>query len=85
MTTIHSGKLAHLRGDPFEQPGALEIIERGALLVDDAGAILAAGDRNDLLTRAPSAAARARTWRRRRRSRRAWQRPPRFTFYAVPL
>ncbi len=44
MTRAYLGTLAHLRRDPFQYPGALEIIERGALWVDERGRIVACGD-----------------------------------------
>lgn len=55
MPTLFLATLAHLRGNPFEdlrqakisrngeRPQALEILERGALLVDEGGRILACG------------------------------------------
>ncbi|NJD05271.1 MAG: guanine deaminase [Methylococcaceae bacterium] len=48
MNVLHLGRLAHLRNNPFQQPDALEIIDRGALLVGNDGRILAVGDRSDL-------------------------------------
>lgn len=54
-TTLHTGTLAHLRGDPFAQPDALEIIPDGALAVDAQGHIAAYGPRPELLARFPEA------------------------------
>lgn len=44
--TIHTGTIAHVRGDPFGTEDALEIIERGALAIDPAGRIGLLGERN---------------------------------------
>jgi guanine deaminase len=55
MAAAHLGTLAHLRGNPFEQPDALEIVGAGALLVDDAGRIIRAGERKAVLAAAPEA------------------------------
>jgi len=55
MAALHLGKLAHLLGDPLTGAEFLEIVEHGALLVDDRGRILAAGDRADLEDRAGAA------------------------------
>ena len=43
MTTVYLGTLAHLRGDPFVHPDALEIIPDGALWVDAGGRIAGYG------------------------------------------
>lgn len=48
MAVLHLGKLAHLKANPCVDPEALEIVERGALLVGDDGRIQATGDRADL-------------------------------------
>lgn len=55
MPTLHLGTLAHLKADPFFSPDALEIIEDGALLVDDQGKIKACGTRTALLAEMPDA------------------------------
>ncbi|MBS1212258.1 MAG: guanine deaminase [Proteobacteria bacterium] len=55
MSVAHLGTLAHLRASPFEQPDALQIIEDGALLLDDRGIILQAGERRTVLTAEPEA------------------------------
>ena len=52
------GCVAHLKGDPFEIEHALEIIERGALLVNASGAIADCGDATALRQRYPEAAVR---------------------------
>ncbi|BCX81717.1 guanine deaminase [Methylomarinovum caldicuralii] len=43
MTTVYLGTLAHLRGNPFVRPNALEIIADGALWVDGDGRIAGYG------------------------------------------
>jgi guanine deaminase len=48
VNVLYLGKLAHLRDDPFKFEKALEIIERGALLVSDEGRILAAGEQAEI-------------------------------------
>ncbi len=53
---LHTGTLAHLRGDPFVHADALEIIPDGALAVDAEGRIAAAGERAELLRKFPEAA-----------------------------
>jgi guanine deaminase len=55
-TTLHLGTLAHLRADPFVRSDALEIIRSGALAVDSAGRIAAAGEQSALLSAFPDAA-----------------------------
>lgn len=56
-TIIHTGTLAHLRDDPFIRTDALEIIPDGALAVDAAGRIAAAGGRSMVAAAFPEAAA----------------------------
>ncbi len=56
QTTLHTGILAHLRSDPFTRDDALEIIPEGALAVDSAGRIAAAGERSALSALFPGAA-----------------------------
>jgi guanine deaminase len=55
-TTLHAGTLAHLRDNPFVRTGALEIIPDGALAVDEAGRIAAAGARSTVAVAFPGAA-----------------------------
>ncbi|MGZ8219588.1 amidohydrolase family protein, partial [Methylomagnum sp.] len=55
-TILHTGTLAQLRADPFTAPDALQIIPAGALAVDAAGRIVAAGERSALAARFPEAA-----------------------------
>jgi guanine deaminase len=54
--TLHTGTLAHLRDDPFVRDDALEIIPDGALAVDPAGRIAAAGERAEMAAAFPGAA-----------------------------
>jgi guanine deaminase len=54
--TLHTGTLAHLRGDPFVRHDALEIISDGALAVNGAGRILAVGSRADVAAAFPGVA-----------------------------
>lgn len=54
--TLHTGTLAHLRGDPWAESDALEIIPGGALAVDGAGCIAAYGESAGLRTAFPDAA-----------------------------
>jgi guanine deaminase len=56
MSVVHLGTLAHLRADPFEDPDALEIIDSGALWVDEEGRIVRAGERNAIFAAAPQVA-----------------------------
>ncbi len=49
MNQLHTGTIAHLRGNPFKQSNCLEIIEDGGIWIDGAGRILAVGDRRELL------------------------------------
>ncbi|HYE34734.1 guanine deaminase [Methylocaldum sp.] len=51
--TIHTGTIAHLRGDPFAGEGALEIIERGALAINLSGRIASLGERKSVLAALP--------------------------------
>jgi guanine deaminase len=53
MPTLYLGTLAHLRGDPFVDEHALEIIRRGALLVSADGRIGAMGDARHLADENP--------------------------------
>ena len=53
MEQIHLGTLAHVRGNPFEDHQALEILEDGALWVGEDGRIKAVGQRRDLLAKSP--------------------------------
>ena len=55
MSTVHLGTLAHLTADPFAAPGALEIIESGALWVDGGGRIIDCGARGEILAQAGEA------------------------------
>ncbi|MEI7868572.1 MAG: guanine deaminase [Candidatus Methylumidiphilus sp.] len=55
MSTVYLGTLAHLKANPFENPDALEIIEYGALWVDEKGAIIDYGKRSDILPKVPEA------------------------------
>jgi guanine deaminase len=55
MSTVYLGTLAHLKANPFESPDALEIIESGALWVDDAGRIIDYGERERVLAKVPEA------------------------------
>jgi len=55
MAVIHLGTLAHLRANPFEQADVLEVTEFGALLVDETGHIVQAGERKPILAAAPQA------------------------------
>lgn len=50
MTTVHLGKVAHLLGNPIVSAGSLELIEAGALFVDDQGIIQAVGRQAELLS-----------------------------------
>lgn len=50
---IHTGVLAHLRGNPFSRDNALDIVPDGALAVDPAGRIAAAGERSQILALYP--------------------------------
>ena len=56
MSVVHLGTLAHLRANPFEDPDALEIIDSGALWVDQRGRIVRADERKAILAAAPDAA-----------------------------
>jgi guanine deaminase len=51
--TIHTGTIAHLRGDPFAGEKALEIIERGALAINHSGRIALLGERQAVLDACP--------------------------------
>ncbi len=55
MSTVYLGTLAHLTANPFENAEALEIIEYGALWVDDEGMIIDYGKRSDILPKIPEA------------------------------
>ena len=55
MSTIYLGTLAHLKANPFESSDALEIIEYGALWVDEKGMIIDYGKRSDILPKVPEA------------------------------
>lgn len=55
MATVYLGTLAHLRANPFESAQALEIIETGALWVDDAGRIIDHGEKSQILPRVAGA------------------------------
>lgn len=55
MSTVHLGTIAHLRADPFADPGALETIAAGALWVDKNGRIIACGERAAVLAKAGAA------------------------------
>ena len=57
MSTVYLGTLAHLRGNPFESADALEIIEAGALWVDEAGRIIDYGEQGQILPKASGAKA----------------------------
>jgi guanine deaminase len=46
VTQLHLGTLAHLRSDPFRRSDALEIVERGALLVNGDGRFGFVGERS---------------------------------------
>ncbi len=52
MSTVFLGSIAHLTANPFENPNALEIIEEGALWVDENGKIIEYGKRSDILPKA---------------------------------
>lgn len=54
-STVFSGNLAHLLGDPFERGTQLEVIRPGSLLVDAEGKILACGPRDEVMAQAPGA------------------------------
>lgn len=49
---VHLGTLAHLGDDPWLKPAALEIIEHGALWVNEAGRIVKIGSRRSVLAEA---------------------------------
>jgi guanine deaminase len=53
--TLHTGTLAHLRGDPWTSADALDLIPDGGLLVDVSGHIAAAGPRARLRAEYPAA------------------------------
>ncbi len=53
MTCVYLGTVAHLRRDPFQHSEALEIIERGALWVDEQGRIIACDDAGRIRRRLP--------------------------------
>ena len=55
MSTVYLGTLAHLTANPFETSDALEIIEFGALWVDEKGMIIDYGKRSDILAKVPEA------------------------------
>ncbi len=55
MSRIFKGHVAHARANPFRADDALEIIEDGALLVDDAGLIAARGPFARVRAMAPDA------------------------------
>ena len=55
MSTVYLGTIAHLTANPFESEDALEIIEYGALWVDENGTILDFGKRSDILPKVPEA------------------------------
>ena len=55
MATLFKGEIWHLKDDPFTVPGAFEIIERGALVADDAGRISALGPARELVRKFPRA------------------------------
>lgn len=55
MAVAHLGTLAHLRGNIFEQPESLQIVADGALLLDDRGIIVQAGERRSVLSGARQA------------------------------
>ena len=57
MSSIYCGRIAHLRESPWQRQNTLEIIEAGALLVNDAGRIVALGERSALTALAPEAKA----------------------------
>lgn len=50
MPRIHLGTIAHTLANSFESDRALEIIEAGALLVDDEGKIRALGEKQAILS-----------------------------------
>ncbi|MGX2038793.1 guanine deaminase [Methylocaldum sp. MU1018] len=54
--TLHTGTIAHLRGDPFAEDDALEIIERGALAIDRSGRIVLAGEHGSVFAACPESA-----------------------------
>jgi guanine deaminase len=53
--TVHLGTIAHLKANPFTHPDALEIIESGALCVDEAGRIIEYGEQSQILAKVPEA------------------------------
>lgn len=55
LQSAHFGRVAHLRADPNQMHGALEVIENGALLVNEDGRIDQTGPRDKIITLAPDA------------------------------
>ena len=55
MSQLHFGIIAHVTGSPFQKEGALEIIEDGALWLDDEGMIQELGPRKTVEPRAGKA------------------------------
>lgn len=53
--TVYLGTLAHLKTNPFHHPDALEIIQGGALWVDEDGRIVDYGERQVVLAKVPEA------------------------------
>lgn len=54
MQTLHRGAIAHCTGDPRIDPKHAELIEDGALVIED-GVVVAVGGARDLLARFPGA------------------------------
>lgn len=52
------GNIAHLKGNPFDQSKALEVLEKGALLVDGDGTVADLGPKETLLKNYPEATCR---------------------------
>jgi len=57
-STLFLGRIAHLRDNPFEVDHALEIIEKGGLVVDGKGKVLECGDGQALRAKHPDASVR---------------------------
>ncbi|MCG8669009.1 MAG: amidohydrolase family protein, partial [Pseudomonadales bacterium] len=55
MTEIHSGNLAHVTGNPFENEEALQLISAGALVINQAGRIVETGDAAAMVKAYPDA------------------------------
>jgi guanine deaminase len=53
--TVYLGTIAHLKANPFIHSEALEIIESGALWVDEAGRIIEYGEQGEMLAKVPEA------------------------------